>query len=266
MGRYHSTVSFTNNKKLQWFDKNDPLSRTKFIESHMSMVFSLARKYENFNVEYDDLVQEGVIWLAYAADKFDFERGTQFSTYAVPYISKGMRDIILHQSLVVRKPNCFLVYSKSISRAYDELSVELRREPSYTEIAKKVKMRVETVVQMIQLLKNDSYHGNKCMMDDGDDTVDILDMLSDPDRITSEVYDSAEMVEMVQNLLNQLKPMEREVLEWRYGFKDGLFHTFDEIGKMFGYTGANIRGIERRVFERLRKSDVLEGFSAFDIA
>ncbi|MFQ5793921.1 MAG: RNA polymerase sigma factor RpoD/SigA [Candidatus Bipolaricaulia bacterium] len=242
-------------------EQGDANARERFIKSNLRLVVSIASKYRSQGLSFSDLIQEGNIGLMRAIEKFDWRKGYKFSTYATWWIQQGVIRAIDNQSRTIRVPAQMFKIARQIAEMGRKYVQEYGESPTREEIAKQLEISVEEVSQaerIFHLVSLDQPRG-------GDDEREIGTSLKD-ERAQSpsrEGFGGLLKDELAQILTTELNAQERQVLELRYGLKDGQAHNLGEVGKILRLSRERVRQIERRALEKLRRSERGERLKAF---
>ncbi len=243
-------TSSAERKRLEKAVREGDRSRKKLIESNFRLVVSIANKYRGANMAFSDLMQEGNIGLIKAADKFDYNRGFRFSTYATWWIRQAITRAIADQGRTIRLPVHLWEKVNTMTRVTQQLVQELGRKPTSAEIAERMKTRPEKIEQLVKIAQQPASLESP-IGDEGD--ASLGDFI--PDEETMAPADSVSkqlLSEEMQEALHSLTPREERILELRFGLKDGQMHTLEEVGAKMGYTRERIRQIEAIALRKLR--------------
>ncbi len=237
-------------------------ARSELAEGNLRLVVSIAKRYRGRGLAFGDLIQEGNRGLMRAVDKYEHRMGFKFGTYATWWIRQGITRALADHARTVRVPCHQVGTLAAIERVRSELVVQSGREPSIEEIAANLGMPSEEARSLRQVGRQPvSLHEN--LGDDGDRTLE--DFLGDPDAVSpSRKVDQHLLRERVAEVLRSLTPREREVIELRFGLRDGRSRTLDEVARSYGITRERIRQIEARGLLKLRqpvRSQRLAGFN-----
>ncbi len=239
--------------------QGDPEARARMIESNLRLVVAIGKKYINRGLPFSDIIEEGNLGLIRAVEKFQYERGFKFSTYASWWIKQAIERAIVNQSRTIRLPVHIAEAVFAYTRAIRQLSQELGREPAVEEIAEKIGTTPEKVRSISQVVR-ETYSLEMLVGDQEEDT--LKEVLQDPNAVSpSAVSDEVRRKEQIKKWLGQLSANEHKIIEMRYGLTNGEASTLDSIGRTFGITRERVRQIEVQALRKLRAITKLQKVS-----
>ena len=228
----------------------DGEARREMIESNLRLVVSIGKRYINRGLPFPDIIEEGNLGLIRAVEKFDWSRGFKFSTYASWWIRQSIERAIINQPKLIRLPVHVVERVNHYLAAVEDLLQELGADPAETQIAERLKVDVDAVLDIQQLIRKtyslDSPVGGK----EGTSLKDIIEdkRQASPSKTTEGILRREEMLKW----LEVLKPNEKTVIELRFGMQGAEPQTLEEIGKVFGLTRERVRQIEVAALGKLR--------------
>ena len=249
-GRYPLLTKDEEVSLAKAIESGDLIAKRRMIESNLRLVVSIAKQYRGQGVPFLDLIQEGVLGLNRAVEKFDWRRDLKFSTYATWWIRQAITRAIADQARTIRIPVHMVETINKLVRVSRRLLQELGREPADHEIAEEMGITPERVREIIKV-SQDPVSLETPIGEEEDSH--LGDFVEDKEAIAPSDAASLTMLRNeVEDILDTLTPRERRVLQLRFGLIDGHQRTLEEVGKRFGVTRERIRQIEAKALRKLR--------------
>ncbi len=257
IGQYPLLTAAEERELAKRIEAADDEARNILARSNLRLVVSIAKKYVGRSPDLTllDLIQEGNLGLFKAVDKFDWKKGYKFSTYATWWIRQAITRALADQSRTIRIPVHMVETIAKYKQISRRLAQALGRDPQAEEIAVEMGVEPEKIYH-IEKINQDTLSLENPVGSGDDERSTLGDFIAD-DKVPSPIQESSERIlaMQVRNILSDLSPKERKILELRHGLADGIYHTLEEVGREFGVTRERIRQIEAKALEKIRVHD-----------
>jgi len=241
-------------------------AKGQLIESNLRLVISIAKRYMEKGLSLGDLIQEGNIGLMKAVDKFEYRRGYKFSTYATWWVRQAISRAISDQSRIIRIPIHRIANIRKVNKIARELVQELGVEPTPEEIAKRLKMPIDKVKNIMKTSK-EPVSIDMPIVEDDDTT--LKDFIEDKSNLSPlEIAIREDLKTLLDTILCKLSPKEELVIRKRFGIGEGAPQTLEEVSEEFAVSRERIRQIQVRAIKKLRHPMIflLSNLTASEIA
>ena len=247
LGRYPLLTAAEEVELAKRIERGDREAKERMINSNLRLVVHIARRYAGHGVPLGDLVQEGVIGLNRAAEKFDWRKGFKFSTYATWWIRQACQRAVANQSKTIRIPVHVDERRKKIARVRQQFEIKHGREPTLKELAKAAGMSLVHAQEALEAVEASVSLNTRI----GDGDGELGELFSDPASVDPEEAAADSLRgRAVRQALAKLPERERRIIELRFGF-DGEQMALEAIGRELGITRERVRQLEREAFEHL---------------
>lgn len=236
----------------------DETARETVVTYNLRLVVSIAKKFVNMGVDFEDLISAGHEGLLLAVDKYDYRMGLTFSNYAIWWIRQTISRSIANESKIIRIPVHAYEYLLKIKKFTQNYYVNCGQQPSVETISKALNLKKDSIESVLPYIDDMVSLNDQTKNDEYSDT-ELIDLITDDFNLEEDVLGNAENEELKDYVFNYpyLTDREKLVIAHRFGFEDGQIHTLEEVGNMIGVTRERVRQIENRAIKTLRRSSTL---------
>jgi len=253
-GRYPLLTAAEEVELAKRIERGDLAAKERMIHSNLRLVISIARKHQNLGLPLGDLIQEGIIGLIRASEKFDWRRGFKFSTYATLWIRQSMQRALSNTSRTIRVPVHIEQRQRKLARTERELTNKLGRDPTDEELATAAYMELDEVLELREAPQAVTSL-DRPVGEDGE--ASLGDLLPSDQVEPGEEIVEVERMQELRGALGELSPRERKVIELRFGLVDGQEKTVAAIARELGVTKEQAHRLEDEALNRLSHTQAL---------
>ncbi|KKS37155.1 MAG: RNA polymerase sigma factor RpoD [Candidatus Sungbacteria bacterium RIFCSPLOWO2_12_FULL_41_11] len=254
IGRISLITAVDERELSRRIEKGDQEAREKLAQANLRLVVSIAKRYvgRSAHLSFLDLIQEGNLGLFKAVEKFDYRRGFKFSTYATWWIRQAITRALADQARTIRIPVHMVETISKYKQIRRRLLQDLGRDPLAGEISAEMGIDIEKV-HHIQKISQDTVSLESPVGDEDEDST-LGEFIVDEKTLSPSQHAARRLLkEQIIQIISDFSPREQKILEMRFGLKDGITHTLEEVGKEFGVTRERIRQIEAKAIEKMRE-------------